>query len=307
MVWQSSNSVFVNLPWCSHLQEFNQHLPPCTIFQDHSPEKILDHARSQRSTPVTRNLWKQVSCTFPLLRFFNPILRFSFQLLHTLRTVPKAHPKRVGILIALHRPKKKYIGSVALLQGTVTSHFQSFRIYLEGSWQKWNSTSTLKEEVARVFPLKIFILKCPMWHWKADPSEQEILLLLLLQKNLSPAPHPEPQFHHPRTRDSQTSSFDQGHGLQNREFWGKEVTTRRKARWTPAGSAQETPSFQRGCWGPGGARRFNWYFSHLSGLHAKYHLAWVQLKVSCGFGLRQGISSRALAAAPSFTHPPNKF
>lgn len=38
----------------------------------------------------------------------------------------------------------------------------------------------------------------------------------------------------------------QSHGLQNREFWGKEVTTWSKARWARAGSALAIPSSQRG-------------------------------------------------------------
>ena len=78
----------------------------------------------------------------------------------------------------------------------------------------------------------------------------------------------------------------QGHGLQNREFWGKEVTTWSKARLGRAGSAIATPSSQRGWRESGAARSFNWYFSHLSGLHVNYYLVWVQFLVSCGCGSR---------------------
>lgn len=78
----------------------------------------------------------------------------------------------------------------------------------------------------------------------------------------------------------------QGHGLQNREFWGKEVTTWSEARWAPAVLALAIPSSQRGWRESGAARSFNWYFSHLSGLHVNYYLVWVQSLVSCGCGSR---------------------
>lgn len=156
---------------------------------------------------MTRNLWwERVFCTFPLgrgdvhnessTRWNSTQPRAFLPSFHTsCRSGSRAHPTGAGTVIDLTgQTNKKYLGSVALLQGTVTTHFQSFRLYLEIScalipWQKWNSISTANEDLAQAFSS---LRKC---FWNAHrgsgegwPQRRRKLIIITQKHQPPPAP-----------------------------------------------------------------------------------------------------------------------